>query len=163
MQRTVEYFESSGAQNTDKTLELARQYAQQNGVKTLVMACTRGYTSGRAMELCPGLNLIAVGIGRDRFPEKEIERFQSVGSVVFSREIESEYPSDMQTAFRRFGQGTKVAVQVVVLAVRAGLVDEGETVIGIGGSSHGADTAMVIKASWGYPDVHISEILCKPL
>lgn len=142
---------------------MARQCAQQNGIKTLVMASTRGYTAGKALEMCPGLNLVAVGIGRDRFPQKEIERFQQVGSVIFGREIESEYPPDMQTAFRRFGQGTKVAVQVAVLAVQAGLVDEGETVIGIGGSSQGADMALVIKASWGYPDVHISEILCKPL
>ena len=127
------------------------------------MASTRGYTAGKALEMCPGLNLVAVGIGRDRFPQKEIERFQQVGSAIFGREIENEYPPDMQTAFRRFGQGTKVAVQVAVLAVQAGLVDEGETVIGIGGSSQGADTALVIKASWGYPDVHISEILCKPL
>ena len=163
MQRTIEYFESSGPKNTEKTLELARQYAQQNGIKTLVMACTRGYTAGKALEMCPGLNLVAVGIERDRFPEEEIERVETVGSVIFAREIESDYPSDMQTAFRRFGQGTKVAVQVVVLAVQAGLVDEGETVIGIGGSSQGADTALVIKASWGYSDVHVSEILCKPL
>lgn len=164
MQRTIEYFESKGPENTEKTLELAYQYAQQNGIKTLVMACTRGYTSGKALEMCPGIKLIAVGIGRDRYPTEEIERFESAGgSVIFSREIESEYPSDMQTAFRRFGQGTKVAVQVAVLAVQAGLVDEGETVVGIGGSSQGADTALVIKASWGYPDVHVSEVLCKPL
>ena len=163
MQRTIEYFESRGPENTDRTLELAYQYAQQEGIKTLVMACTRGYTCGRALELCPGLNLIAVGIGRDRFPEAEIARFQETGSVIFSREIESDYPADMQTAFRRFGQGAKVAVQVVVLAVQAGLVDEGETVIGIGGSSQGSDTALVIRASWGYPDVHVAEILCKPI
>ena len=36
----------------------------------------------------------------------------------------------MQRALRRFGQGTKVAVQVVVCAVQAGLVQEGERVIG---------------------------------
>ena len=164
MQRTIEYFESKGRENTEKTLELAYQYAQENGIKTLVLACTRGYTAGKALELCPDLNLVAVGIERDRFPVQEIERFENAGgSVIFSREIESNYPSDMQTAFRRFGQGTKVAVQVAVLAVQAGLVDEGETVVGIGGSSQGADTALVIKASWGYPDVYVSEILCKPL
>jgi hypothetical protein len=126
------------------------------------MASTRGDTAIKALESCSDLNLVAVGIGRDRFPEAEIERFQQVGDVIFAREIESDYPSGMQTAFRRFGQGTKVAVQVVVLAVQAGLVDEGETVIGIGGSGQGADTALVIQASWGYADVHVSEILCKP-
>jgi hypothetical protein len=163
MKRTIEYFEERGRANTERTLELACQYARQAGIKSIVLASTRGYTAGKALEVCPDLNLIAVGIGRDRFPEQEIERFQQVGSVIFSREVESDYPSDMQSAFRRFGQGTKVAVQVVVLAVQAGLVDEGETVVGIGGSSRGADTALVIEASWGYPDIEISEILCKPL
>jgi uncharacterized protein len=163
MKRTIEYFEERGPANTERTLELAYEYARQAGIKSVVMASTRGYTAGKALEICSGLNLIAVGIERDRFPAEEIERFQQAGSVIFGREIESEYPSDMQTAFRRFGQGTKVAVQVAVLAVQAGLVDEGETVIGIGGSSQGADTALVIQASWGYPDVHVSEILCKPI
>jgi len=68
----------------------------------------------------------------------------------------------MRSAFRRFGQGTKVAVEVVVCAVRAGLVEEGERVIGIGGSSQGADTALVIQASWDFADVYISEVICKP-
>lgn len=68
----------------------------------------------------------------------------------------------MQRAFRRFGQGTKVAVEVVVCAVQAGLVKVGERVIGVGGSSRGADTALVIGASWDFSDIHISEIICKP-
>jgi hypothetical protein len=162
MRRTIEYFEQTGRENTERVLELASQRAREAGIKSIVMASTRGFTAGKALKICSGLNLIAVGIERDRFPTEEIERFEQVGSVIFSREIDSTYPSDMQTAFRRFGQGTKVAVQVVVLAVQAGLVDEGETVIGIGGASRGADTALTIKASWGYSDVLISEVICKP-
>ena len=162
MQRTIEYYPETGRANTERTLELASQHAQQAGIKSIAFACTRGYTAGKALEICSDLNLIAVGIGRDRFPEDEAERFQQAGKLIFSREIESDYPSGMQQAFRRFGQGTKVAVQVVVLAVQAGLVKEGETVIGIGGASQGADTALVIVASWDYADVHISEVICKP-
>jgi hypothetical protein len=162
MQRTIEYFEQSGRDNTERTLELACQRAREAGIKSVVFASTRGYTAGKALEICSGLNLIAVGIERERFPADQVERFQQVGKVVFSREIEHNYPADMQQAFRRFGQGTKVAVQVVVLAVQAGLLEEGETVIGVGGSGQGADTALVIRASWGLPDVHISEIICKP-
>jgi len=64
-----------------------------------------------------------VGIGRDSFPAEQAERFQPTGKLIFSEEIDHDYPSDMQRAFRRFGQGTKVAVQ-------AGLVQEGERVIG---------------------------------
>lgn len=162
MQRTIEYFEESGRANTERALELACQRAREAGIGTIVMASTRGYTAEKALQICSGLNLIAVGIERDQFPADQIERFEGAGKVIFAREMESDYPSGMQQAFRRFGQGTKVAVQVVVLAVQAGLVEEGETVIGIGGSSQGSDTALVMRASWGYPDVHISEILCKP-
>ena len=163
MQRTIEYFSDTGPANTERTLELACQRANEEGIGTIVLASTRGYTAGKALEICSGLNLIAVGIGRDRFPAEEAERFQQQGKLIFSRELETDYPSDMQRAFRRFGQGTKVAVQVVVCAAQAGLVAEGERVIGIGGSSQGADTALVIEASWDFADVRVSEIICKPI
>lgn len=162
MERTIEYFEESGRANTEKTLELACERAREAGIGTIVMASTRGYTAGKALEVCSDLNLIAVGGERDRFSADLAERFQQTGKLIFTREIQYDYPSDMQTAFRRFSQGTKVAVQVVVCTVQAGLVEEGETVIGIGGSSQGADTALVIRASWGFPDIYISEIICKP-
>jgi hypothetical protein len=108
------------------------------------------------------MNLIAVGIERDRFAADEAERFQRTGKLIFAREVGYSYPADMQTAFRRFGQGMKVAVEVVVGAVQAGLVKEGERVIGVGGSGQGADTALVVVASWDFPDVYISEVICKP-
>ena len=50
----------------------------------------------------------------------------------------------------------------MVCAVLAGLVLAGESVIGVGGSSRGADTALVIGAAWDFSDIHVSEILCKP-
>jgi hypothetical protein len=162
MQRAIEYFQERGKGNTERTLELACQRAREAGIQSIVLASTRGYTAGRALEACSGLSLTAVGIERDRFPEEQAERFQQTGNLIFSREVDYAYPSDMQRAFRRFGQGTKVAVEVVVCAVRAGLVGEGERVIGIGGSSQGADTALVIQASWDFSDVYISEIICKP-
>jgi hypothetical protein len=162
MQRTIEYFSERGPANTERVLKLACQRAQELGIRSIVFASTRGYTAAKAVELCPGMELIAVGIERDRFPAEEAERFQETGKLIFSREIEHDYPPDMQLAFRRFGQGTKVAVQVVVCATQAGLIKEGETVIGIGGSGQGADTALVIKASWGFSDIQISEIICKP-
>jgi hypothetical protein len=162
MRRTIEYFEERGKANTERTLELACQQAREAGIRSIVLASTRGYTAGKALEICPDLNLIAVGIGRTSFPVGQAERFQRMGKLIFAREVDYTYSPDTQTAFRRFGQGTKVAVEVVVCAVRAGLVEEGERVIGIGGSSHGADTALVVDASWDFSGVHISEIICKP-
>jgi len=162
MQRTIEYFEEKGRANAERTLELASQRAREAGIGCIVLASTRGYTAGKALGICTDLNLIAVGIGRDRFPEEQAELFQRTGKLIFSQEIDYEYPPDMQRAFRRFGQGTKVAVEVVVCAVQAGLVEVGDRVIGVGGSGGGADTALVITASWDFSDIHISEIICKP-
>jgi len=162
MQRAIEYFEKRGQANTDRTLKLACERAQEAGIQSVVLASTRGYTAGKALEICRGLDLVAVGIGRSSFPTDQAERFQQTGKLIFAREINYDYPSDMQTAFRRFGQGTKVAVEVVVCAVQAGLVEQGERVIGIGGSSAGADTALVVDASWDFAGVHISEVICKP-
>jgi hypothetical protein len=162
MQRTVEYFEETGRANTERTLTLAAERAREAGIRSVVMACTRGYTAGKALEICSDLDLIAVGIDRERYAAEEAESFQRVGKLIFAREVPHDYPSDMQLAFRRLGQGTKVAVQVVVLAVQAGLLNEGERVIGVGGSGQGADTALVIQASWDFADVWISEIICKP-
>lgn len=162
MQRTIEYFEERGKVNTERTLQLACQRAREEGIEHLVLASTRGYTAGRALEICADLSLIAVGIGRESFPAEQAERFQQTGKLIFAREIDYNYPADMQTAFRRFGQGTKVAVEVAVCAVRAGLVEEGERVVAIGGSGSGADTALILDASWDFPGVHISQIICKP-
>ena len=162
MQRTIEYFEDRGQSNTERTLELARERALEAGIRTLVLASTRGYTAVRALEMCSDQRLIAVGIGRERFPEDQAERFQQTGKLIFSHEVDYEYSKDMQKAFRRFGEGTKVAVEVVVCAVREGLIDPGERVIGIGGSDRGADTALVMRAARDFANIYVSEILCKP-
>lgn len=162
MRRTIEYFAERGPANTARTLELACRRAREDQIRTVVLASTRGATAAGALEICAGLDLVAVGIQRERFPVDEAERFQRSGRLIFSREIDHDFPPDMKRAFRRFGEGTKVAVQVVVCAVRAGLVQVGERVIGVGGSSRGADTALVIEASWDFSDILVSEILCKP-
>ena len=162
MQRAIEYFEETGQSNTERTLELASTRAREAGIGSIVLASTRGHTAGKAVEICSDLNLIAVGIQRERFPVEQAERFQQIGKLLFSREVDYAYPPDMQQAFRRFGQGTKVAVEVVVCAVREGLLKVGERVIGVGGSSRGADTALVIRASWDFADTYVSEIICKP-
>ncbi len=52
MQRTVEYFEERGRANTERTLKLARQRALEAGIGSIALASTRGYTAGKALEIC---------------------------------------------------------------------------------------------------------------
>lgn len=164
MEAKVVYFAERGKGNTDEVLKLVKEKAASAGIKRVVMASTRSYTAERALELCPELEMVVVGIGRATFDERLLGRLGEQGvPVIFSREIDYAYPQDMRVAFRRFGQGTKVAVEVALLAVKAGLVPEGERVIGIGGSDAGADTALVLTVAADFRQIWVSEVLCKPL
>jgi hypothetical protein len=60
-----------------------------------------------------------------------------------------------------FGQGLKVAVEVVLIAVSCGYVPPYEDVIGIGGSGKGADTAIVLRAT--YPATMFTKEITKRL
>jgi hypothetical protein len=70
-----------------------------------------------------------------------------------------------------FGQGLKVAVEVALIAVASGHVGPFQDVIAVGGTSRGADTAIVLRATFpnhvlsqdGNKRLVIHEILCKPI
>jgi hypothetical protein len=63
-----------------------------------------------------------------------------------------------------FGQGTKVACEIALMAADAGLIRTDEEVISIGGTGSGADTALVIKPAHTHDffELKVKEILCKP-
>ncbi|MBW1765771.1 MAG: hypothetical protein JRJ65_01825 [Deltaproteobacteria bacterium] len=78
----------------------------------------------------------------------------------------STYQLDEIVAYtlRTFGQGTKVAIELALMAADAGLVRTDEEVISIGGTGKGADTALVLQPanSANFFDLKVKEIVCKP-
>ncbi|SCZ78410.1 hypothetical protein [Acidaminobacter hydrogenoformans] len=70
----------------------------------------------------------------------------------------------MANALRLFGEGTKVAIEISMMAVDAGAVSTMERVIAIGGTSSGADTALILQPAntHRFFDIRVDEILCKP-
>ncbi|NLB53246.1 MAG: hypothetical protein GX808_09995, partial [Syntrophomonadaceae bacterium] len=65
---------------------------------------------------------------------------------------------------RMLGQGVKVAVEIAVMSLDAGLIPYGEDIISIGGSSRGADAAIVIRPAHSNHifDTEIREIIAMP-
>ena len=66
---------------------------------------------------------------------------------------------------RLFGEGTKVCIEITVMASDANLVPmDGSDIIAIGGSGKGADTAWVIRPahSNNFFDLKLRKLLCKP-
>jgi len=65
---------------------------------------------------------------------------------------------------RRLGQGLKVCCEIVMEAVDAGLVPEGEEVVAIGGTARGWDVVAIIRAaaSKRFLQLSVLEIWAKP-
>lgn len=163
MEKKIVYFESAGLDNTDSALEFARERAAELGISTLVLASTRGWTAEKALSALHGFHLVVVGIDRERFSKETAEKLRGMGiPVLFSRELAYRYPEDMKTAFRRFSQGMKVAVEDVVAGCQARSVESGVEVVSIAGSSRGADTAIVVSTAWDFASVKVREIICIP-
>ncbi|HPB71075.1 MAG TPA: hypothetical protein PKX61_10440, partial [Syntrophales bacterium] len=70
----------------------------------------------------------------------------------------------MAFTLRTFGQGTKVAVEISLMAADAGLVRTDEDVIAVGGTVSGCDTALLLQPanSAHVLDLKIREVIAKP-
>jgi hypothetical protein len=178
------YFDQPGKDNTDQTLKLAAERGKELGINEVVVASSSGETAYKAMKLFDGCRLTVVtyhcGIKepfKNRMPadvRKDIES-KGVRVVVSShalsgveRSVGQKYSGVypvllIADTLRLLGQGTKVAVEVTVMAADAGTLT-GADIISIGGSGGGADTALVLKPAHqnNFFDLRIREIICKP-
>jgi hypothetical protein len=178
-------FERPGPENTDTVLTLVAKRGEELGVRTCIVASTRGRTVQRALELLKGFDIIMVthctGFrepNHQELPEQERVRLEQAGVHVLTtahafgslgravRNKLNTYQLDEIVAYtlRIFGQGTKVAVEVALMAADAGLVQVGQPVLSVGGTGEGADTALVLLPAntHRFFDLQVREIICKP-
>lgn len=179
------YFEKSGTENTEKTLQIARDEALARGIKTILVASTYGDTGLKAAQVFKGSSVKLVILthntgfsepGQQQLkPElkQEIEKLGGtiyIGTMVLRNigtaiKAKAGYSQEQMIAdtLRMFCQGMKVCVEIAAMAADAGLVST-EDVIAVAGTGRGADTAVVISSrpSNQLFDIRIREILCKP-
>jgi uncharacterized protein len=188
MESKVTYFDKAGNQNTEATLRAARQRADELGIQTVVVASSSGNTGVKAMEVFKGFNVIVVshvtgfrGVNTQEFTDTNRKLIESKGGKVITMthafggvSKAMKYKFDMidigdiiANSLYIFGQGLKVACEIVLMAADAGVIKVNEDVVSIGGTgkSGGSDTAAVITAvnSQFFFDMNVKEIICKPL
>jgi len=180
MEEKIVYFETAGKENTSEVLRLVKERAQARGITKVVLASTRGDTARDAASALAGsdIRLVVIphqfGFGeQQKFPRALISELERKGhSVHFSTMLfhtEDFYgvrtPRLMASVLRTFCQGIKVSVEITLMACNGGLVVPGEKVIAVAGTGAGADTAVVVTSapSTKLADLHIHEIICKPL
>ena len=185
MELKTTYFANTGKENTDEVLRIVKQRAEELGIKTIVVASTVGDTAVKATEVFSGFKIIAVshftgmrGPNTQEFTEANRKIVESRGGIVFitthlfsglSRAVRKKFNTAIigdivANTLRIFGQGMKVVCEITVMAADGGLVRTDEDVIAIGGTSRGADTAVVLRPvnSGDFFDLKVKEILCKP-
>jgi len=180
VEEKVVYFERAGKENTPEVLRLAKERAQARGITKIVLASTRGDTARDAADAFAeaGIRLVVVphqfGFGeRQRFPQELVAQLEGkghrvhFGTMLFHTDdlYGVRAPRLMATLLRTFCQGIKVCVEIILMACDGGLVEQGEKVIAVAGTAAGADTALVATSapSPRLSDLHIHEIICKPI
>lgn len=178
-------WEQPGAQNTKATLELALQRAEELGIKNIVVASCSGATARELLALAKGIDLVCVThhTGFDKPGENEMDaqtrqELEQAGVRVLTtthvlagvdRAVRNQfggaYPAEIiAQTLRMLGQGVKVATEIAVMALDAGMIPYGEEIISIGGTIQGADAAIVVKPAHAnrFFDTEIREIICMP-
>jgi hypothetical protein len=179
------YFERPGKENTDETLHLAKERADELGIRDIVLASYTGYTALKAVEVFEGYNLVIVAgvVGyrepnQDRLPPEARYNIEAAGGKIvraahafgtLGRSVNRRFgviqvDEIIAHVLRLFGQGVKVGCEVACMAVDAGLIRAGEEAVAIGGSGGGADTAVVLRPSNTHTffETRVFEIICRP-
>lgn len=183
-EKTV-YFESPGEQNTDVLLSVVKRYVDEKNIRDIVVASTRGLTGVKASEILKGYNVVIVthhtGFrepGKNELKDEYRRKILANGARIFTG---THALSSVERAIRRrfgavetleiiantlrlLGQGTKVCVEIVLMAADAGLISMDKDVVAVGGTGRGADTALLIKPAntSDFFNLKIKEIIAKP-
>ncbi len=178
------YFEKSGKINTEQTLRLAFERGKELGLNEAVVASSKGNTAYKALQIFDKFKITVVTYHsgfkepfKNTMPEDVRNDLKNKTSSVIAashalsgieRSVAQKhsgiYPVLLiADTFRLFGQGTKVAVEIAVMAADAGALS-GNDIISVGGTGRGADTALVVKPAHqnNFFDLRIREVICKP-
>src|SRR4030043_222332 len=161
-EKKTTYFSEPGEQNTDALLKVVKEYASKEKITDVIVASTTGETGAKAAKLFKGFNLVVVthafGFqepGKTELTEEYRQEILASGAKIFTgthalssaeRAIRKDFgtiqPLELiANTLRLMGEGTKVCVEITLMAADAGLIPVDRDVVAIGGTGKGADTA----------------------
>ena len=183
---TCRYFEKPGPKNTEPLMEMVAKRAAELGIQKILLATSSGRTALEAFRIIGSeREIIAVSyVTGFRNPDEQImpeetrreliekgikvltcqHAFGGIGRAVRNKLSTFQLDEIIAFTLRVFGQGTKVAIELALMATDAGLIRTDEDIISIGGTGKGADTALIIQPanSFRFFDLKVKEIVCKP-
>jgi hypothetical protein len=182
---SAHYFTTKGPDNTLDTLKLARARMDELNIPVALVATTNGDAGVKALDVFRGRKLICVshvtGFAspdtQELTPENRAvieaagvpiltaaHAFSGVDRAIRGKFSTMEPIELMANTLRLFCEGMKVSVEIALMAADAGLIRTDTPVICVAGTSHGSDTAVILKPSNAHTifDLKIIEIVCMP-
>ncbi len=175
-----------GTTNTPETIAAAVEACRQAELKHIVVASNTGNTIYKLLEHdVSGLNIVCVThqVGFKEPGEHEMTEatrkdlgakgvsflttthlFGGVDRAI-SKKHGGLYPPDIiGNSLRMFGQGVKVAVEIAIMALDAGVIPYGVDVMAVGGTSRGADSACIVRPAHSLAafDTRVVNVICRP-
>jgi hypothetical protein len=185
VKKNTVYFSEAGGQNTNALLGLVKEYVDKEGIKDIVVASTSGDTGIKASKIFKGYNVVVVThcFGFQEPDKTELleghrKKILANGAKIFTgvhalssaeRAIRKDFgtiqPLELiANVLRLMGEGTKVCVEIALMAADAGLIPVDSDIVAIAGTGKGADTALRIRPANAarFFDLKIREIIAKP-
>jgi hypothetical protein len=179
------YFRVAGAQNTKALLRIVKEYVTKEKIQNIIIATTTGETGAEAAKAFKGKNTVVVthcyGFqqpGKFELKEELKKEILASGAKILTathalssaeRAIRKKFgtvePLELiANTLRLMGEGTKVCVEITLMAADAGLIPADEDVVAVAGTEKGADTALRIKPANAARlfDLRIREVIAKP-
>ena len=187
--RPTYYFDAHGEVNTDKTVELARERAEELDLMKVVVASETGLSALKVLDAIPEREVIVVSsaagttvegsvIGdlRIGIPDEGILRELADRGATVVRGTDPFWNLSAHTEIVDTGKlgmkfydavcgGLHVCMTAVLEATDAGHLAEGEEVVALAGSFVGLDTAIVAAAANSvnfFRAFELREVICKP-
>jgi hypothetical protein len=184
-ERKTVYFEEAGEQNTDALLKVVKEYIAKEKITNIIVASSTGETGAKAAKAFKGNNTVVVthchGFqepGKFELREEFKKEILANGAKVFTgthalssaerairKTFDTMEPLELiANTLRLMGEGTKVCVEITLMAADAGLIPADQDVVAVAGTGKGADTALRIKPANAtrFFDLRIEEVIAKP-
>jgi hypothetical protein len=184
-EKETTYFRLAGTQNTRVVLERVREYVNNEKIETVIVATNTGETGVKAVKTLEGKNIVVVTHcygykhpGEFELKEELKDCILASGSKILTathalssaerairRKFGTLQPLELiANTLRLMGEGTKVCVEITLMAADAGLIPIDKDVVAVAGTGKGADTALRIKPANAARlfDLRIKEVITKP-
>ncbi|UUX93880.1 pyruvate kinase alpha/beta domain-containing protein [Methanoplanus endosymbiosus] len=189
--KTTYYFDEPGPGNTKDSASFAVERAEELGIKTIIVASTKGGSAEIFADAVKGTGVSLIVVthvvgfstpGVWEFPKSLADKLESEGVRVIKG---THVFSGLERAITRGGAklggasrteaiaealrktvavGLKVAVECTLIAADQGEIPVEDEIISVGGTISGSDTVCVIRPSHtsGYFDLQVREIVAMP-